>query len=109
MARQPNSGLARLVYLTLIYDTHLDTPSSAGLLWTSDHLDAGAALYKIQTQETNIHAVSGIQTRYLRNQRLQTCASDCMDIGIGVLVCYKVINCNLLIKNAKYEYVEFIK
>ena len=71
--------------------THVDTPSSAGLLRTSDHLVAVPALYNTQTQETNIHAMSGIRTRDLRNQRFQTYASDCTGTGIGELVCYKVI------------------
>jgi len=89
---------------------HLDTPSWVGLLRTSDHLVAEAALYKIQTQETNIHAVSGIRTRDLRNERLQTYASDCTGTGIGDLVFYKVILLVIYwLKNAKCEYVELIK
>jgi hypothetical protein len=45
---------------------------TVGLLWTSDQPVAEASTYteqhNIETQETNIHAFSGIRTRYPSNQ-----------------------------------------
>jgi hypothetical protein len=55
---------------------------TVGLLWTSDHPVSETSTYtgqhNIETQETNIHALSGIRTRDSGNQmaadlRLEPC------------------------------------
>jgi hypothetical protein len=43
--------------------SHSDTPHSAGLLWTTDQSDAETSTWQHITQETDIHASGGIQTR----------------------------------------------
>jgi hypothetical protein len=51
---------------------HIQLTHTAGLLWTSDQPVAEASTYtgqhNIETQETNIHALSGIRTRDPSNQ-----------------------------------------
>jgi hypothetical protein len=51
---------------------HIQLTHAVGLPWTSDQLVAEASTYTgqhiIETQETNIHALSGIRTRDLSNQ-----------------------------------------
>ena len=42
--------------------THIDTPQSVGLLWTSDLLVAETSSWKHTTLTTDIHASSGIRT-----------------------------------------------
>jgi hypothetical protein len=46
---------------------HIQLTYTVGLLWTSDQPVAEASTYSeqhnIETQETNIHAISGIRTR----------------------------------------------
>jgi hypothetical protein len=60
MAQQPKFGLGGLVlrYLDHTY-THTHT---VGPLWSSDQLVAEAATYSTQTQNTNMHNLSGIRT-----------------------------------------------
>jgi len=43
--------------------SHVGTPHSVGLLWTSDQPDAEISTWKHTSQETNIHAPGGIRTR----------------------------------------------
>jgi hypothetical protein len=51
---------------------HIQLTHTVGLLWTSDQPFAEACTYtgqhNIETQETNIHALSGIRTSDPRNQ-----------------------------------------
>jgi hypothetical protein len=51
---------------------HIQLTHTVGLLWTSDQPVAEASTYtgqhNIETQETNIHALSGIRTRDPSNQ-----------------------------------------
>jgi hypothetical protein len=51
---------------------HIQLTHTVGLLWTSDQPVAEASTYTVQhnieTQETNIHALSGIRTRDPSNQ-----------------------------------------
>jgi hypothetical protein len=83
-------GRERLIYFLFIYFFYLGlfphywgfsstnqvswshTTHTVGLLWTSDQPVAEASSYtgqnNIETQETNIHALSGIRTRDPSNQ-----------------------------------------
>jgi hypothetical protein len=51
---------------------HIQLTHTVGLLWTSDQPVAEASTYtgqhNIETQERNIHSLSGIRTRDPRNQ-----------------------------------------
>ena len=42
--------------------SHSDAPQSVGLLWTSDQLVAETSTWQHKTQQTDIHALSGIRT-----------------------------------------------
>ena len=62
-------GLAALVALGLLNfevpQSHSDTQHSVGLLWTSDRsVEEVSPDNTHHSQETNIHAPGGIQTRY---------------------------------------------
>jgi hypothetical protein len=60
VARQPSSHLSSS--LSSLWDhTHLDTPHSVGLLWTSDQSDAKT--WQHTTLTTDIHVPGGIRTR----------------------------------------------
>jgi hypothetical protein len=87
LALKPNSDLARLV-LRLLDKTKLDT-LTLGLLWTTDKVFAEAATYTTHNKykETNIHALSGIQTRDPNNRA----AADLrLATWIGTTVIYPV-------------------
>ena len=62
-ARRPLVGQGLLIFENS--RSHSDTPHSVGLLWTSDQPDAEASLpdNTQHSQETDIHAFSGIRTR----------------------------------------------
>jgi len=45
--------------------THIDTPQSVGLLWTSDRLVAETSTWQQTTLTTDIHAPGGIRTHNL--------------------------------------------
>jgi hypothetical protein len=81
MALQPKSGLGLLYWAFLITHTIRHTVE---LLWTSDQPVAEASTctgqHNIETQETNIHALSWIRTRDPSNHALDSAA-----IGIGCL------------------------
>jgi hypothetical protein len=57
VARQPSS------HLSFWDHTHLDTPHSVGLLWTSDQSDAKTSTWQHTTLTTDIHVPGGIRTR----------------------------------------------
>ena len=64
VTQQPNSGLGRSVVEVPISHTITHTHTlPVGLLWKSDCLVAEAAINTQQTQETNIFALTGVQTR----------------------------------------------
>jgi hypothetical protein len=63
MARQPLGGLDRLIFRGFTITHFLDTPHSVGLLWTRDKLSQRPLPdNKQHSQETDIHALGGIQT-----------------------------------------------
>jgi hypothetical protein len=82
---------------------------AAGLLWTSDQPVAKASTYprqhNVQTQDTNIHALSGIRSRDPSNQaaadlRLRPCGhrdrllnEHVMQICLYFVCCYHCCQC----------------
>jgi hypothetical protein len=80
MARQPLVGQGLLIIKAS--QSHLDL----GLLWTSDQPVAETSTWQHKhSQETDIHAPSGIQTHNPRSERPQTHASDRVATWIGSL------------------------
>jgi hypothetical protein len=75
--QQPLVGHSLLIVEAL--RSHLDTPHSVGLLWTSNHPDAETSTWQHTTlKETDIHAPGGIRTlnpskRAAADPRLRTC------------------------------------
>jgi hypothetical protein len=84
MARQPLGGLGRLIIRGFTI-THLDTPQSVGLLWTSDRPDRRRdylTTHNTHKRQTSMPPL-GFELTILVSERPQTHALDRAATGIG--------------------------